>query len=78
MENNREIFAQFVQFSAEFGVCILLSVRYFIEVATLPVYIKCSTMGPCSNWSRKFNVLPSQLNTANASNKSDMQFGIFF
>jgi hypothetical protein len=51
---------------------------YFIEVATCPVDIKCSTMGPCSNLSRTFKVFPSQLNTAHTSNQSEVQVDIFF
>lgn len=54
---------------------------YFIDVTTCPVYIKCSTMYSYSNLSRTFNVSPprhSQLNTAHASNKSEVQIDILF
>jgi hypothetical protein len=50
---------------------------YFMEVIIFPVYIKCSTMGPCSNLSRTLNVFPSQLNTVHTPNKSEVQFDIF-
>ena len=51
---------------------------YFIDVTTCPAYIKCSNMGPCSNLSRTFNVFPSQFNTVHTSDKSEVQFDIFF